>query len=120
VAAHQARRPAHWHTVETGDVAELLRGAGPEDAVLVDCVTLWLGGCLDDPGRDQASAELVAAWRSTRARVVLVTNEVGSSVHPATPAGRAFADALGTLNAQLAREADEVWHVVAGQPTRLR
>jgi adenosylcobinamide kinase/adenosylcobinamide-phosphate guanylyltransferase len=63
---------------------------------------------------------LVAAWRSTSRRVVAVTNEVGSGIVPDNRLGREFRDTLGTLNAAVARESDEVWHVVAGIPVRLR
>ena len=40
VAAHQARRPSHWTTVETTDVAGALTQA--TGAVLVDCLGTWL------------------------------------------------------------------------------
>ncbi len=47
VALHRDRRPGGWTTVETLDVAGVLASAGPADAVLVDCVALWLAGRLD-------------------------------------------------------------------------
>ena len=111
VALHRARRPAHWETVETADVAGLLREEGPP--LLVDCLTLWLSG-----GGD--ADELVEAWRRTRRRVVAVSNEVGSGVVPGTASGRSFRDALGRLNAAVAAESDEVWLTTAGIPARLR
>src|ERR1700749_2084693 len=47
VRAHQQRRPAHWVTLETLDLAQVL--AGPEltardraTPVLVDCLSTWL------------------------------------------------------------------------------
>ncbi len=51
---------------------------------------------------------------------MLVSNEVGSGVHPESRSGRIFADELGRLNAALAAEADEVVLVVAGLPLWLR
>lgn len=111
VAAHRARRPAHWETVETSDVAGLVREEGPP--LLVDCLTLWLSG-----GGD--ADELVDAWRRTRRRVVAVSNEVGSGIVPATASGRSFRDALGRLNAAIAAECDEVWLTTAGIAARLK
>ncbi len=112
LAAHRAGRPAHWSTVETGVVAPLLRAAGPP--LLIDCVGLWLArGCEDHDA-------LVDAWRDCQREVVMVTNEVGSGVVPATSSGREFRDALGRLNARLAVEADEVWQCVAGVACRLK
>ncbi len=125
VAAHTARRPASWHTVETGDVAGVLRrSTGP---VLVDDLGLWLARLLDDgqawerpePAFDAALAELLDAWRHTRAQVVLVAPEVGSGVVPEHRSGRVFRDLLGAASTALAAEADEVVQVVAGIGRRL-
>jgi adenosylcobinamide kinase/adenosylcobinamide-phosphate guanylyltransferase len=120
VAQHRARRPAHWRTVETLDVAAVLRAAEPLDTLLVDCASLWLAARLDTPALPADVDELVQALAGTQATVVVVTNEVGSSVHAPTPEGRAYADALGTLNIRLAAVCDEAWLVVAGCPVRLK
>lgn len=128
VATHRARRPAAWTTLEDPDLPRLLRQAAPGEALLVDCVSLWLAGRLDaadawseprPPVHALAAveadcADLVAAVAATRAEVVLVSNEVGSGVVPATASGRVFRDLLGTLNARLAGACDEVALVVAG------
>lgn len=113
VAAHRARRPPGWRTVETTDVAPLLRE--PPTPLLVDCLTLWLAA--HDEPRD--ADELVSAWRSTPTTVVAVSNEVGSGIVPADAATRRFRDALGRLNARVAAESDEVWLMTAGIPRRL-
>jgi len=128
VAAHRARRPGHWRTVETTDVATMLRGSS--GALLVDCLGLWLTAVMDEcgawedqawrSGRAQAAAtarvdDLLAAWRATAAHVVAVSAEVGMSVVPETAAGRRFRDELGRLNTRLAADADEVLLVVAGR-----
>jgi adenosylcobinamide kinase/adenosylcobinamide-phosphate guanylyltransferase len=136
VAAHRARRPASWHTVETLDVAGILTAAGSHDAVLVDCVALWLAGRLDaarawdtEPGTP-AYAEslstvtrdcdrLVAAVASATSHVVLVSNEVGSGVVPEHASGRLYRDLLGVLNRRLAKVCDDVDLVVAGRVLRL-
>ncbi|WP_205856160.1 nicotinate-nucleotide--dimethylbenzimidazole phosphoribosyltransferase [Phytoactinopolyspora endophytica] len=64
---------------------------------------------------DDAVAELVDAWRSSSARVVAVSNEVGWSIVPATSSGRLFRDLLGTVNQRLSAEADRVVLCVAGR-----
>jgi adenosylcobinamide kinase/adenosylcobinamide-phosphate guanylyltransferase len=126
VAAHQARRPAHWRTVVTTDVEPLLAGAADGEVLVVDCLTLWLAAVLDaaDSWDDLALAAkrarpridaLVEAWRATRAHVVAVSNEVGWGVVPATGSGRLFQDLQGQLNARLARHSDDVHLVVAGR-----
>ena len=110
--AHRVRRPSHWTTVETAELAPLLRTAGPP--LLIDCLGLWLArGC-------EEHDTLVEAWRECQREVVLVTNEVGSGVVPMTASGREFRDALGRLNARIAAESDEVWQCVAGVACRLK
>jgi adenosylcobinamide kinase/adenosylcobinamide-phosphate guanylyltransferase len=128
VAAHRARRPPAWRTVETADPAALLRTAGPD--TLVDSVTAWLTRTLDDcgywtadtvpAGYPQAVERLCSAWRSTPRFAVAVSDEVGLGVVPETASGRRFRDELGTLNQRLAVDADEVHLVVAGLAVRLK
>jgi adenosylcobinamide kinase / adenosylcobinamide-phosphate guanylyltransferase len=128
VAAHRARRPAWWRTVETTDVAGVL--AAERGAVLIDGIGTWLAAVLDECGAwDGASggrsgaaglvarrtAELVAAWRQARGYVVAVSDEAGLGVVPATAAGRAFRDELGRLNQALAAESEETELIVAGR-----
>ena len=116
VRAHRDRRPSTWTTVETLDVAKAIAA---HDVVLVDCASLWVGALLDEPDLDGRLDELVAAVSTARGTVVIVSNEVGSGVVPATPAGRQFRDVLGVLNARLAGACDEVWQLTAGIAQRL-
>ncbi|MCX4720129.1 bifunctional adenosylcobinamide kinase/adenosylcobinamide-phosphate guanylyltransferase [Streptomyces virginiae] len=132
VGLHRERRPASWRTVETCELVPLLAADGP--ALLIDCLALWLtdamdrAGAWDDEvwakgGRQQLAertAELVAAVRATRRPVVLVSNEVGSGVVPATSSGRRFRDELGRLNAAVAGECEHVLLAVAGLVTVLK
>lgn len=128
IAAHVARRPPAWQTVEEPDLAAELARGGP---LLVDDLATWLTAVLDDAGAWQpgpgSAAQvaarvdaLVAALASAPGRVVLVSAEVGLGVVPATPAGRIFRDELGALNAALAAVCDEVLLLVAGLPLRLK
>ncbi len=122
LAAHRARRPATWTTEEVGDdpgrLAALLTEAADDDVLLVDDLGGWLAATMELGAPEDA---LVAAVRDCPAeRLVLVTPEVGLSVIPMTAAGRDFADAIGTLNQQVAAACDSVAFVVAGQTTWLR
>ena len=124
VAAHRARRPAWWRTVETTDLAAVLDGA--RGAVLIDGMGSWLTAVLDDcgvwdgtPGAGEAVAariaELLSAWRRTTAHVVAVSDETGLGVVPATPSGRLFRDELGRLNQHLAASSDITEVIIAGR-----
>ena len=145
VAIHRARRPSWWRTVETLDLADILRAE--DGALLIDGIGTWLAAVLAEAGMwddedgvaragrsdDQADLvrpepaevvrakieELVGAWRQTSAQVVAVTDQVGSGLVPAYPAGRVFRDQLGWLNQRLATESELNLHVVAGRLTTL-
>jgi adenosylcobinamide kinase/adenosylcobinamide-phosphate guanylyltransferase len=124
VAAHRARRAPWWQTVESSDAAKFLRnGTG---VILFDGAGTWLAAVMEEAGawhgadgaEDLIAArvdELVEAWRQTPARVVAVSDEVGSSIHPPTSAGRLFRDQLGWLNQRLAAESEEAVLVVSGR-----
>ncbi|OMB93850.1 adenosylcobinamide kinase/adenosylcobinamide phosphate guanyltransferase [Mycobacterium sp. NS-7484] len=125
VRAHQVRRPAHWRTVETTDLATDLAG-DPDTATLVDDIGGWLTTAMDRlgawagaPVHDEVDA-LLEAVEAFAAPLVLVSPEVGLTVVPATEAGRRFADELGTVNQRLAAVCDRVVLVVAGQPLTVK
>ncbi|WP_213003251.1 bifunctional adenosylcobinamide kinase/adenosylcobinamide-phosphate guanylyltransferase [Winogradskya consettensis] len=128
IEAHQRRRPQSWTTEETGaDPARLtavLTEAKPDDTLLVDDLGGWVASLLDpalQPNDDVATVTALAeAVRGCAARVVVVSPEVGLSLVPQTPLGRAFADALGTANQALADACDRVVLVVAGRPAWLK
>lgn len=62
----------------------------------------------------QEISELVNAIEACRGILVIVTNEVGSGIVPATVSGRQFRDLMGVCNASVARACDEVILLVAG------
>ena len=51
---------------------------------------------------------------------MIVTNEVGSGIIPANALARRYADALGTLNQQVAAAVDRVVLMAAGLPLVLK
>jgi adenosyl cobinamide kinase/adenosyl cobinamide phosphate guanylyltransferase len=111
VEAHRARRPETWTTIEaTTDLPEVIRAL--EGTVLVDSLGTWVANA---PEMSVDVEALVAALAARTEPTVLVSEEVGLSVHPATDAGRRFTDALGDLNRAVAAVADRTLFVIAGQ-----
>ena len=115
IEAHRARRPAGWRTVEAGaELPAVLRSVpGP---VLLDGLGPWVAA---SPGMVVDTVAFGAALAGRGADTVVVSEEVGLGVHPATEDGRRFRDALGELNQSVAAVADEVLFVVAGRTLRL-
>lgn len=132
VAHHRARRPVNWQTVEEPFRPErAVRVYGGEaDAVLVDCLTMWITNLLLDgperPAEDtetlilERARELADAAGPAPARVILVANEVGLGLVPDNPLGRNYRDIAGRVNQYLARRADQVYLVVAGLPVEIK
>ena len=137
IETHILRRPPHWQTVETLDLEYVIGQANKNDTLLIDCLTLWCTGQIDslDAWQDLESTEarekhtaalmntfeqLAHSIRTSQASVVLVTNEVGQGVVPATASGRYFQDMMGILNITVAHACTEVWFVTAGIPAQLK
>jgi adenosylcobinamide kinase/adenosylcobinamide-phosphate guanylyltransferase len=124
IERHRANRPASWYTVEEplalADAVE--RAVRGTDAVLVDCLTVWLSNlCWEHrnstPERVEESVrgELQRIITSARScRVILVSNEVGGGTVPENVVARAFRDLQGRVNQWAAAAADEVILTVAG------
>jgi adenosylcobinamide kinase/adenosylcobinamide-phosphate guanylyltransferase len=180
IARHRAQRPPEWRTIEesSGLLDAVQTAARPGDAVLVDCLTLWVSNRIGDaigsasygkpssptprgsrapsgwrlggegqlrqddarhpdsePNLDDLPPELwrqletslatetealVAAARERNLVLILISNEVGMGIVPATPLGRRYRDALGRVNQAAAATADSVVLMIAGLPVDLR
>lgn len=124
IRRHQAARPKHWRLVEEPfDLARAVEAnAAGCDAVLVDCLTLWVSNLLlrheGDPATGERilreTAALLAAWERLDTPWFVVSNEVGMGVVPPYPLGRAYRDVLGKVNRAVAAKATKAYLVVAG------
>ena len=140
IARHQrdrAERVPGLQTVEEPrDVAAAVaRHSAPQTLVVVDCLTLWLthwtmplGFETMDLEQKQAqalewngqAAMFLEAIRQSPGPVVLVGNEIGLGVIPMGREVRAFVDALGMLNQQVAQVCPRVTLMAAGLPLTLK
>ena len=126
IARHQSTRSSDWVTAEVP--TELVKWFDENKAnyqsIVLDCLTLWLSNlreqCMIDRAISDATADLLHAIRATRARVVIVSNELGLGLVPATKVVRVFRDLAGRVNQQVAAEADEVYLTISGIPLRLK
>ena len=131
IDAHRRERSADWDTLESPlDVADDLRrglsASSRYSVVIVDCLTLWVSNVLLSLP-DDADVEAIVGARTRELldvvqtfvtahdnSAIIVTNEVGLGVVPATRLGRRYRDALGRANQLVAAVADEVTLMVAG------
>jgi adenosyl cobinamide kinase/adenosyl cobinamide phosphate guanylyltransferase len=130
ITRHQSNRPKTWVTVEEPEaVPDAIRSARPPDApIIVECATLWLSNLLAREAKTAARKQqdiLLDAVRDLAAAaqhrdVIVVSNEVGGGIHPATRLGRRFRDLQGWANQILAEAAGDVILVTAGLPLALK
>jgi adenosylcobinamide kinase/adenosylcobinamide-phosphate guanylyltransferase len=99
--------------------------------VVVDCLTLWLTNLLmpapdfesnqaDTPDWRAHIAMLLEAIKHAPGPLALVGNEIGLGVIPMGRETRAFVDALGVLNQQVAKSCKRVTFMAAGLPLYLK
>jgi len=131
IKAHQRSRPRNWKTLETPtNVATAMKGKiGDAGVVIIDCMTLLVSNLMGTEEPDAETLEkkvaseleeLTGFIRTSKAHFIIVSNEVGLGLVPPYPAGRVYRDALGMANQMLARNADEVYFMVAGIPIQLK
>lgn len=122
IARHQADRAGLWETRDAPlDLPAAIDVLGADDVAVVDCLTLWLSNLMMAEARlDRAAASLLAAVGACRARLWLVSNEVGLGIVPDNALARRFRDEAGRLHQTLAAQVDQVVFVAAGLPLTLK
>ncbi len=131
VRRHRERRGLEWSTIEEPIHLSqaLARCDGQYQAILVDCVTLWLSNLLfkyEDAAENieeriqEDLHRLKTTLQGMETPVILVSNEVGMGIVPDNKLARMFRDIAGTANQALALASDEVHVVISGIPLKLK
>ncbi|WP_419862794.1 bifunctional adenosylcobinamide kinase/adenosylcobinamide-phosphate guanylyltransferase [Candidatus Poriferisodalis sp.] len=133
IERHRADRPAAWTTIEAPiHLALAVEQVDAEATIVIDCLSMWVSNRMLEGGAGAGSVdaahageitaearELVACLHGREGVSIVVTNEVGSGVVPATPLGRAYRDVLGSVNQIVVGAADRAYLVVAGKRLEL-
>jgi adenosylcobinamide kinase/adenosylcobinamide-phosphate guanylyltransferase len=123
VQRHKGERGDAWETFEepVDVVSALGRISGKFDAVVIDCLTLWLSNVML-AGRDveEEMEDLLSSLRETRGTVYVVSNEIGMGIVPGNRTAREFRDLAGRLNQRVASEAAEAYLSVSGIPVQIK
>lgn len=137
IARHRAERAQRVPGMATVEeplalAQAIARESRPHRLVVVDCLTLWLTAQLMPCAPDSAEkplvdgaergniALLIEAIEHAPGPLVLVGNEIGLGVIPLGREVRAFVDALGRLNQQVAAACERVTLMAAGLPLTLK
>ncbi len=111
--------------------AAIAQAGGAETLRIVDCLTMWLTQQLMPLPESGSNRPAAMDWKAQAAMllqaieacpgpIVLVGNEIGLGVIPLGREVRAFVDALGTLNQQVASVCQRVTLMAAGLPLTLK
>ncbi|WP_419855518.1 bifunctional adenosylcobinamide kinase/adenosylcobinamide-phosphate guanylyltransferase [Candidatus Poriferisodalis sp.] len=145
IERHRADRPAVWATIEAPiHLAQAVEQVDAEATIVVDCLSMWVSNRMlaeraaveTEPGSESGTGERLSTdsaravvaeagdlgerLRERSGTAIVVTNEVGSGVVPATPLGRAYRDVLGSVNQAIFAAADRAYLVVAGRLLELQ
>ena len=126
VEVHRSRRGENWQTFEAPFNADekISEAAKTFDAILFDCVTLYVSNFLCAAPLDDEKflyenlrgliQKLIDAAKNSDAVTIFVSNEVGGGIVPENKLARRFRDLSGLANQMLAAEAEKVFLTVAG------
>lgn len=142
VILHRERRPADWQTFE------VMHGAGEEmghileeaDAILFDCITMYVNNMLMDHMKEITVETLGVSDLTTLQQalekdltlmferissvsdkeIIFVSDELGMGIVPANAMSRVYRDLVGLANQYVARRADKVYLSVAGITVELK
>lgn len=127
IERHKEDRPKEWLTVEEPlELRKVLTEHEVDsDVIVIDCLTIYTANLMEAEGENSAAIDhrieaLCETLQKVQCNIVLVSNEVGSGVHPVSTLGRAYRDLLGEVNQRVARIADDVVLMVAGLPLALK
>lgn len=135
VILHKKSRPSYWRTFEGN--YDLDNAIGKEENYLLDCITVLTSNIMYDLTKDEEriSIELQKKVEDTvinelnklinkindeNYNLVLVTNEIGSSLVPESHIGRVFRDIQGRVNQRIASISNEVYLVCCGIPVKIK
>ena len=120
IARHREERASEFVTIEEPrDIARAIAAHVGFDAIVVDCLTLWVTNLILAE-IDVEVEPVIEAARSNPAAIIFVTNEVGCGIVPESALARRFRDVAGSVNQRIAAAADEVYYMAFGIPIKVK
>jgi len=119
---HRRRRPADWQLREVGgDLAAALAQLHDDQIGLIDSLGTWVSAWLSAAPDEWSHhcEQLSMALEQCEAPLLLVCEQVGWGVVPATAEGCRFRQRLGELEQRLMPASTAAWLVVAGRAVDL-
>jgi adenosylcobinamide kinase/adenosylcobinamide-phosphate guanylyltransferase len=123
IERHKDERDERWTTVEEDKKLSNHKLAGK--VVVLDCITLWLTNMFADDkfNFEKSLAEAQDEWNRFMNQdftLIVVSNEIGMSLHAQTESGRKFVELQGRINQYIAGMADEAYLMVSGISLKIK
>lgn len=126
IALHKERRSVNWQTFEEplGLSSLLKKNSTKFEVFLIDCLTLLVSNLLLKNFKENTIEgeinKILSILKKTKAKSIIVSNEVGLGIVPKNHLGRRFRDLAGRINQMVAEKSDEVFFLVSGIPWRIK
>jgi len=127
IAAHRRQRPETWETIE--EPLDLISAVGNMDdgngGLIIDCLTMWvsnliyMGQCDNDAILGRAE-DLSSHLKLLDRTVVVVSNELGMGIIPASEESREYRKLAGEVNQLFARSSSEAFLVLSSIGLRIK
>jgi len=122
IKRHKKQRGESWRTIEEPlDLLPCLKKENKnETVILIDCLTLWVTNRMLNGEKEveilKAAENIAKFCAGAKAKVIVVSNEVGMGLVPDNKLGRDFRDIQGRVNRIFAERAAKVFFMVSGIP----
>ena len=121
IAEHRRQRPLSWETIEEPlDLITAVKSMNRENGgLIIDCLTMWVSNLIYMGKYDRdiifGHAENLASYlKHLYITTVVVSNELGMGIIPASEESRDFRKLAGEVNQIFARSSREVYFVISG------
>jgi adenosylcobinamide kinase/adenosylcobinamide-phosphate guanylyltransferase len=131
IEKHRQQRPDQWQTVEEAyNISSYLKDVDKNKTILFDCLTTYLGNLIfkkQDYDFIKMEAEILEEIemilkiaQKKDLNLIIVHNETGKGVVPASKMGRDFRDISGRAARLAAKYAEKVYLVQSGLPLEIK
>jgi len=127
INAHREQRPDCWETIEEPtNLIAAVKNASPENrGIIIDCLTFWTANLIfhRKMKRDEIleyAASTAEFLRSADRSALVITNELGMGIVPASQESRRFRKIAGEVNQIFAEKSEAAYLIVSGIPLKLK
>jgi adenosylcobinamide kinase/adenosylcobinamide-phosphate guanylyltransferase len=119
ILQHQLQRSERFLTIE--EPLNLFEALKPIPVpVLIECVSMWINNMLYYKFTAKDIYEQIQKIMALQKDMVFVQNDVSTTIVSQNRLAREFTDINGIVSQMIASQCDEVYHCIAGIPTKIK